>query len=210
MSRNPAKLPRRTPSWLAFCIALALPACASTYVQVPPRLELEPHGRVALVRFTNGSGGDARLATLATERFAEVVLANQSGFELFEVDGAGLPAGDEAALAQALGERKGVTAVFVGDLAVSTIRPTGGFGAGGGTHVGAMVDATLSVRLLSAESGGTVWRARSTASAPVGTAVRTGGLPSVQVRSPDEAYGEVVNEVVVGVTRDLRPTRVRQ
>lgn len=209
MSRNPAKFPRRTPSWLAFCVALALPACASSYVMVPPRLELEPHGRVALVTFAN-AGGDARLAALATERFAEVVLAHQSGFELFEVDAAGLPAGDEAALAQALGKRKGVTAVFVGDLAVSTIRPTGGFDAGGGAHVGAMVDATLTVRLLSAESGGTVWRARSSASAPVGTAVRTGGLPSVQVRSPDEAYGAAVDDVVAGVTRDLRPTRVRQ
>jgi hypothetical protein len=30
------------------------------------------------------------------------------------------------------------------------------------------------------------------------------------VRDPDEAYGAVVRDLVIDVTRDFRPTRVRQ
>jgi hypothetical protein len=30
------------------------------------------------------------------------------------------------------------------------------------------------------------------------------------MRDPNEAYGEVVGELITGVTRDFRPTRVKQ
>ena len=35
-------------------------------------------------------------------------------------------------------------------------------------------------------------------------------FPSVAVRDTDEAYGEVVHNLVAEVTRDLRPTWVKQ
>jgi len=35
-------------------------------------------------------------------------------------------------------------------------------------------------------------------------------LPSIAVRDKDEAYGEVVSQLVTDVTRDLRPTWVKQ
>ena len=37
-----------------------------------------------------------------------------------------------------------------------------------------------------------------------------GGLPSVAMRDREEAYGELVNALIVDATRDLRPTWVRQ
>jgi hypothetical protein len=37
-----------------------------------------------------------------------------------------------------------------------------------------------------------------------------GGLPSVAVRDTEEAYGELIHSLVADVTRDLRPTWVKQ
>jgi len=35
-------------------------------------------------------------------------------------------------------------------------------------------------------------------------------LPSIAVRDKEEAYGEIVRQLIVDVTRDLRPTWVKQ
>jgi hypothetical protein len=198
----------------AFCTALALQGCASSYTLVPPRLDLQSHGTVALVTFS--AQGSERLATLATERFAEVALANQPGIELVELDAAdlGLPGpvseADGKAIAEAVRGKLDVGAVFVGELTVSGVKPRGGLAGIGSAQVGADVDATLAVRLVSVRSGATLWRARSAATAGVGQASTTGGFPSVSVRDPDEAYAEAVDQAVVVATRDLRPTRVKQ
>lgn len=211
---RPSRFPA-TGCVLAFCTALALSGCASSYTIVPPHLDLQSHGRVALVTFATGQGNE-RLAALATERFAEVALANQPGVELVELQpgdlglAGSMSAADGAEIAEAVRRKHDVGAVFVGDLTLSGVKPRGGFGALGGGQVGASVDAALAVRLVSVRSGGTLWRARSAATGTVGHASVAGGLPSVSVRDPNEAYAEVVDEVVFDVTRDLRPTRVRQ
>jgi hypothetical protein len=198
----------------AFCTALALQGCASSYTMVPPRVDLQSHGAVALVTFS--AQGNERLATYATERFAEVALANQPGVELVELDAADLgltgpvSESDGKAVAEAVRRKADVGAVFLGELTVSGVKPRGGLVGIGSAQVGADVDATLAVRLVSVRSGGTLWRARSAATAGVGHASATGRFPSVSARDPNEAYAEAVNEAVVGVTRDLRPTRVRQ
>lgn len=200
---------------LAICTALVLQGCASSYTLVPPRLDLQPHGQVALVTFSATQGQD-RHAAYATERFAEIALANQPGVELVELRAADLgltgPLTDVegSVLAEAVRRKHDVQAVFVGDLVLSSVKPRGGLAGIGTAQVGADVDVTLAVRLVSVRSGGTLWRARSAAAAGVGHASATGRFPTVSIRDPDEAYGEAVNQVVVDVTRDLRPTRVRQ
>jgi hypothetical protein len=70
----------------------------------------------------------------------------------------------------------------------------------------------LTVRLLSTRTGGTVWRSSSAANGTVGRVAvsGSGGLPSVSVRDQEEAYGEMVRSLVADVTRDLRPTWVKQ
>ena len=212
------KRPSRRPATgcaLAICTALALQGCASHYTLVPPRLDLEPHGSVALVTFTAAPGHES-LGARATERFAEVALANQPGVELVELSAGdlGLPGpvedADGRAIADAVRRRHDVSAVFVGALTLSSVKPSGGFGAIGDARVSATVDAELAVRLVSTRSGGTLWRSRSGATTTIGHLATTGGLPSVSVRDPDAAYGEVVDEVAHAVSRDLRPTRVKQ
>ncbi|MBA3892218.1 MAG: hypothetical protein H0X69_00785 [Gemmatimonadales bacterium] len=77
-------------------------------------------------------------------------------------------------------------------------------------NVRATVSAEMTVRLLSTRTGGTLWRSSSAASGTVGRVALAGGLPSVALRDTEEAHGEIVRSLVADVTRDLRPTWVKQ
>jgi hypothetical protein len=199
---------------LALCAAIALSACASKYSQIPARLDLAPYGRVAIVTFT-ADQPNSGLSAMATQRFAEVLLASQSGIELLELGVADsllrtlAERGDGTALAQALGRDKDVPAVFVGQIKMSGVKPRGHLDASG-MNVNASVSAELTVRLLSTRTGGTVWRSSSVANGTVGRVDITSRLPSVAIRDKDEAYGEVVSQLVSDVTKDLRPTWIKQ
>jgi hypothetical protein len=199
---------------LAVCAAMLLSACASKYSQIPPRLDLAPYGRIALVTFSADQPNDG-MSTLATQRFAEALLASQNGVELLELGSAdsalkALPANaDAVALAQTLGKQKNVPAVFVGTLKVSKLKPKGHIGVSG-MNVRAGVSAELTVRLLSTSTGGTVWRSSSVASGTVGQLNISDRLPSLALRDKEEAYGEMVHQLIVDVTRDLRSTWVKQ
>ena len=199
---------------LALCGALALSACSSKYAAVPARLDLAPYGRIAVVTFSTDQSNSV-MSTLATQRFAEALLASQTGIELLELDAAdstfkGLSANaDGAALAQALGRERNIPAVFIGQLKVSGVKPRGNLSVSG-MNVRAAVSAELTVRLLSTKTGGTVWRSSSAANGTVGRLALSGSLPSIAMRDKEEAYGEVVGLLVSDVTRDLRPTWVKQ
>jgi hypothetical protein len=214
MLRNRSVPPVRMQHALAVCVSLALAACSSKYSQLPARLDLSQYGRVAIVTFAADQDHDG-MSTLATQRFAETLLANQTGIELLELGAAdstvrALPASaDGMALAQALGRQKGVPAVFVGTLKVSKVKPRGHLDASG-VNLRAGVSAELTVRLLSTSTGGTVWRSSSVANGSIGRLNLSGGLPSIAVRDKEEAFGEVVRQLIVDVTRDLRPTWVKQ
>ena len=101
--------------------------------------------------------------------------------------------------------------MFFGQLAGTKAKPHGGGSGAGDVTVGATVSAELSVRLISTSTGGTLWRSSGAASQSVGqVAVSPGRLPSVSARDPNAAYASMVDEMVAQVTRDLRPTWVRQ
>jgi hypothetical protein len=211
---NGANRPVRTQYALALCGSLALSACSSKYAAVPARLDLAPYGRIAVVTFSSEQANSA-MSTLATQRFAEALLASQSGIELLELGTADSSLrrfaanGDGAALAQALGRERNVPAVFVGQLKVSGVKPRGNLSVSG-MNVRAAVSAELTVRLLSTKTGGTVWRSSAAANGTVGRLALSGALPSIAMRDKEEAYGEVVGQLVTNVTRDLRPTWVKQ
>jgi hypothetical protein len=203
----------RTQSVLALC-SLVLAGCSARYSHVPPRVELAPYGRVALVTFS-ADQSNAAMSALATQRFAEAVLASQSGIEILEIGAADSslralgPNPDAMALAQALGREKDVAAVFLGTLTVSGARPQGRLSTSG-MNVRTSVSAELSVRMLATRTGGTVWRSSAAAEGTVGQFTVANRLPTISVRDQQEAYGEVVDRLVSNLTVDFRPTRVRQ
>jgi hypothetical protein len=213
MSECSAFKPVRMQYALALCGSLLLAACGSKYSQMPARLDLAPFGRVALVTFSADQPNDG-IGSLATQRFAEALLTSQSGVELLELGATdsvlkSLPANtDPATLAQALGKHRGVPAVFVGTLKLSKLKPRGHLDASG-MNVRAGVSAELTVRLLSTSTGGTVWRSSSMANGTIGQLNITDRLPSIALRDRDEAYGEVVQQLISEVTQDLRPTWVK-
>jgi hypothetical protein len=197
-------------------IGVALSGCSSHYVQVPPRLDLGTYGRVALVTFSAESSKNS-LGLQATHQFAEDLLASQSGFELLEL---GPPDSSVARLladgqapeaAKQIGREKDVAAVFFGQLVTTGTKPSGTVGAGGNLSVSGTVSAELHVRLLSTSSGGTVWRSSATTSQSVGHVSMSGGkLPSISATDPNGAYAKMVDDLVTRVTRDARPTWVKQ
>ena len=214
MFRISADRPVRLQHLLALCASLLLPACSSKYSQVPPRLDLAPYGRIALVTFGTDQQ-NAAISSLATQRFAEALLASQTRVELLELGSAdstvkGLATStDGVALAKALGKDRDVPAVFVGYLKISNVKPRGHID-GSGMNVRAGVSAELTVRLISTSTGGTVWRSSSVASGTLGRVNITDRLPSIAMRDKDDAYNEMVSELIAQVTRDLRPTWVKQ
>jgi len=189
-------------------------ACASKYARVPARLDLAPYGRIALVTFS-ADQANRPLSTMATQRFAEALLQSQIGVELLEL-GAGdsslmdiAARGDAAALAKALGKDKDVPAVFVGQLTMSKVKPQGRISASG-VNLRAGVNAELTVQLLSTKTGGTMWRSSAAANGTLGRVAISDQLPSVSVRDRDDTYAAVVRQLIADVTRDLRPTWVKQ
>ena len=200
----------------AAAVAVALAACSSQLARVPPRLDLGNYDRIALITFSADQSKHG-LGQLATQRFAEEVLASQTGFELLELGPADsavarlLAQGDAPAAAQELGRERKIPAVFFGQLAMTNAKPRGSISGGGNVNVGATVSGELSVRLISTSTGGTLWRSSGSASQTVGqVAIGAGQLPSISAKDPNAAYASMVDQMVAQVTRDLRPTWVRQ
>jgi hypothetical protein len=199
MAPRPRRRHAGVPLLLALCGIAALSACAAKYAQVPARVDLEPYGRVALLTFS-AERADTGMTAMATQRFAEALLESQ-GIELLEL-------GSQDSSLQALAARD-VPAVFFGHLKLSEVKPKGRVSTSG-IDVRGAVTAELTVRLVSTKTGGTVWRSSAAANRTLGHLGLHGGGASVGMRNRDEAYGEIVGALVANVTRDLRPTWVKQ
>ncbi len=207
MSKLPFVLSRVAP----LLVTVTILDCASHRVLVPPRLDLVPYGRVGLVTFTveNAKG---TLHQFATRRFEEAVLQAQTGFEVLELGSADSVlrrAGQAelgAAAAESLGVQRNVNAVFFGHLRISDVRPSGGLLGLAAGLIEAKVSAELTVELVNAKTGGTLWRSSGIASEQVGSVSLAGGVPTFSATDPDEAYGRLVNRLVNFVTRDFRST----
>jgi hypothetical protein len=92
---------------------------------------------------------------------------------------------------------------------VSNVKPSGGGVSLLGLRnpfVEATVSVELTVRLLSAESGGTIWRASGAATEKVGQLRVSDDDVFFSAKNPNDAYGRLVNRLVMNVTEDMRPT----
>jgi len=200
----------------ALVLALLAAGCGgTTRVLVPPRMDLHPYGRLGLVTFTveNAKGS---LHQYATEQFAEAVLAAQPGIEVLELgtaDSVMQRAGEKElgiASAQAIGRERNVGAVFAGHLKVTNPQGSGGLAGLLTPHLEATVKVELAVRLLSTQSGGTVWRSSAWATEKVGQVALVGGEVDFQAHDPKAAYGRMVNRLIELVTQDMWSTWQRR
>lgn len=184
-------------------LALCAAGCAANRVRVPPRLDLKPYGKIGLVTFTveNAKGS---LHQLATDRFEEEVLAAQPGIEILELGPA--DSALDAARAQQLGKQRGVAAVYAGHLRVTNPTASGGIAGLLTPHLEATIRVDLSVRLLSTQSGATVWRSSAWATQKVGEVSLAGGQLIFGAQDPKAAYGALVNRLIQLVGQDMWPT----
>src|SRR5258705_396853 len=196
-------------------IAVIGAACAAKRILQPARMDLHPVGRIGLVLFSveNAKGN---LNQFATERFAENVLSAQPGVEILELgnmDTLMQRVGERELgplTAQELGKQRGLSAVFAGHLKVTNPTASGGLAGLVTPHLEATIRTDLSVRLLSAQSGGTMWRSSAWATQKVGGVSIIGGPVNLRARDPKTAYGPMVNTIVNIVTEDMWPTWRRQ
>src|SRR6266581_906251 len=175
----------------AVLVLLVASACGGgrRSVLLPPRLDLQPYGRLGLVTFTveNAKGS---LHEFATERFAEDMLAAQPGTEVLELgaqDSLLRRVGEKElgiAAAQELGKQREVGAVFAGHLKVTNPQGTGG--------LAGLVTPHLE------------------ATERVGHVALIGGQLDFSAKDPKEAYGPLVNTLIRLVTEDMRSTWTRQ
>lgn len=194
---------------LAVLSILALAACGggnrtTNATRIDPSVSLAQHARIGLVTFTaeNAQGG---LVRLATQRFAEQLLQAQPGVEILELGTVTGPV--DAAVARRLGEQHGVRTLAVGHLTVSDIKPR--VRLLGGLSASTEVTIALQTKLMSAESGATVWARSSTLRETMQQVSIVAGAAVFDAQDAKEAYGEIVNELIWNVTTDFRPTWVR-
>jgi len=199
---------------LGFIVIAGL-ACAAKRILVPARIDLHPYGKIGIVTFSveNAKGN---LHQFATERFAENVLEAQPGIELLElgnIDTLMDRVGEREVgilTAQELGKQHGVAAVFAGHLKITNPAASGGIAGLLTPHLEATIRTDLMVRLLSAQSGGTVWRSSAWATQRVGGVSIVGGQINFGASDPKTAYGPMVNTIVNIVTRDMWSSWQRQ
>jgi hypothetical protein len=202
---------RRLTAVAAILILVSGLACAAKRVLVPARMDLHPYGKIGLVTFTveNAKG---TLHQFATDRFAENVLSAQPGIEILElgnIDTLMDRVGEREVgplTAQELGKQRGVAAVFAGHLKITNPTASGGIAGLLTPHLEATIRTDLTVRLLSTQSGGTVWRSSAWATEKVGGIAIVGGEVVFGAKDPKTAYGPMVNTIVNIVTRDMWST----
>jgi hypothetical protein len=191
---------------LALMLVTATTACRSRpQVLVPPRIDLAPHTRIGLVTFA-AQNAQGTLPAFATQRFAEQLLRAQPGIEILELGELEGPV--DASVVRRLGEQHDVRTVIVGTLVISDIKPRvqvfGGLGASAEATV------SLATRLLSTESGGTLWTQSSRVRETLAAVSLVNGQAVFGAQDPQEAYGEIVDGLVWTLTRDFRATWQRQ
>src|SRR3989449_9829252 len=77
-------------------------------------------------------------------------------------------------------------------------------------HLEATIRVDLAVRLLSAESGGTVWRSSAWATQEVGQVSLVGGELNFAARDPKTAYGPLVSRTGNLAGQDIGGTRQKR
>jgi hypothetical protein len=191
--------------------------CSSTVVvPVPPRVDLRSYSTIGIVEFASNS--ERAINAHATRQFQEQIQAAQPGTRFIEL-------GDRAEVLAALGarqldptvlrkigERYGVAAVFVGDIAYSEPRTDVKIAdlqklEGG---VRAEVRGDISSRLLETASGASVWSNSAWARRQLGNltvSAEHGVSGSVSKSNPRD---EMVPALVYQLTHDFRPGTERR
>jgi hypothetical protein len=201
-----------------FAVLLTLLSACSNSVMVPepPRMELQGYGTLGIVEFA--SNADAAINALATRQLQEHIQSAQPGTRFIELGNreavlASVGARQlDAEAARKIGAKYGVAAFFVGevtyaepkaDLRISDVTKLDG-------SVRAELRGDISAKLIEATTGASVWSNSGWVKRPLG-GVRVSADQGVSAAvSKADPRREMVPTLVFQLTRDFRPTSVRQ
>lgn len=199
-------------------LAMLLGACSqpTVLVSVPPRMDLKNYPTLGIVDFT--SGPEQALGARAARQFQEQVQTAQPGTRFIEL-------GDRDAVLAAvgarqldvsavrkIGEKYGVAAVFVGELAYSEptvdVKLMDLTKLEGGMR--AEMRGDVSSRLVETATGASVWSRSAWARRQIGSvnvSAEQGVSGGGRTSNPREA---MLPTLVYQLTHDFRPTSTRQ
>ena len=208
----------RTYAGFTLLLSLAmLWGCSRTVlVPVPPRMDLNGYGTLGIVEFASNS--DRTIDARATRQFQEQIQAAQPGTRFIELGNreavlaaAGGRQLDAAALRK-IGEKYGVAAIFLGEIAYSEpktdVQLTDLARLEGGVR--AEMKADISSRLVETGTGASVWSNSAWVRREIGrlsVSAEHGVSAGMSKSNPRE---EMLPALVFHLTHDFRPSSVRQ
>jgi hypothetical protein len=200
---------------LLFTLAMLWGCSSTVLVSVPPRMDLKSYGTLGIVEF--GSNSDGAINVHATRQFQQQIQAAQPGTPFIELGNR------EAVLAavgrrqldvdalRRIGEKYGVAAIFLGDIAYSEprtdVKLTDLTKLEGGMRTEIRGD--ISSRLVETRTGASVWSNSAWARRQIGrlsVSAEHGVSGGVSKSNPEE----MVPALVYQLTHDFRPSSVRQ
>jgi hypothetical protein len=208
----------RTYAGFTLLLSLAMLGCSSgtVLVSVPPRMDLKSYGTIGIVEFASNS--DGAINAHATRQFQEQVQAAQPGTPFIELGSR------EAVLAavggrqldvnalRKIGEKYGVAAIFLGDIAYSEprtdVKLTDLTKLEGGMRTEIRGD--ISSRLVETRTGASVWSSSAWAKRQIGRLSVSAEQGVSGGMSKSNPRAEMVPALVYHLTHDFRPSSVRQ
>jgi hypothetical protein len=195
---------------------LILAAACAKYMIVPPAINLLDYGDIGLVTFRveNAKG---ELDAIGTQLFLQEVQRTQRvpivEFGKFDEVLARIGKSTfDLEAAKAIGEQYGVHAFFMGDIKISKVKPQVDLiGAlGDGVAMRAKFDIFVTGRLISTETGATLWTESTERQGTVGLfSMGPDQVPYFGLSDKNEAMNNLLREIMYRLTWDFRPTRQR-
>ena len=192
-------------------------SCSNTVVvPVPPRLDLQSYGTLGIVEFTSNSA--PAINGHATREFQAHVHAAQPGTRIVELGtreellaAVGARQLDAAALRR-IGDKYGVNAIFIGNIAYSDPRTNVKVNDANKLEGGVRIDVRgdISSRLVETRSGANVWSSSAWAQRPLGSVSMSAEYGVSGGMRAGNAREEMVPTLVRHLTQDFRPSSVRQ
>jgi hypothetical protein len=201
--------------YLAVLATLAVASCSAKYTIVPPAIDLAGLGTIGLVTFKAADvKGD--LDAAATQAFLEEITAAQRvpvvelGPHAAVLADLGKTSFDREAVL-ALGQKHGLEAVFIGEIAVTKVKPQIDLAAplSKTLFARAAMDMSVKVRLVSTANGATLWTNSAVRQGTVGSVGMDNGVPVFAVRDKNAAMNDLLRQIMFQMTWDFRPTRQR-
>jgi hypothetical protein len=193
-------------------------SCTKTVrVSEPPRVDLTHIGRLGLITFSDNA--KPSVADYATGQFQDQIHSAQALIPIVEIGtkkdvlkSIGLKQLDSAATRK-IGEKYHVSALFIGDLVYSEVKPHVNLNdlVNLKANVSETLNATLSVKLIETEGGATVWSNSTSWKRKLGgVSVSEDTGISIANSGYEDAYRKLVPDMVYDITRDFRERYVRK